>query len=254
MPNNPVNIGLGFAKNNSVLSFSYGYGFDFLRDKSLGKTKSFDFQYHNYGRKFVFDIFIQKYEGFYVDEGNSMKEYILCPDLNIRQYGAFGQFVLNHKKFSYKAAFNQNEKQLKSAGSILLGIGCYNTDIKSDSSFIFNDKNRLQNFQFGVSAGYAYTWVISKKWFLNGSVTTGINFGSETVNKFGKQRLEVYPTVFPRMSAGYNHKSWALGFSYIGNMIFPSYLDDMEVGVMSGNFQFTYIRRFGDLPFLSGKK
>jgi hypothetical protein len=248
MPNNPVSIGVGFAKKNSVLSFSYGYGFSFLRDKNLGKTESFDFQYHNYGRKLTFDVFIQKYKGFYSEDDDNQK---LCPDLNIKQYGAFGQYVFNNKKYSYKAAFDQNEKQLKSAGSLLAGMGVYYTQIRSDSSFYHNEKHTLQNFQFGISAGYAYTWVIDKKWFLNGSATVGIQFGSETIRSFGKQRLEIYPTVFPRMSAGYNRETWALGFSYVNNITFPSFSDDTEVGTLAGNFQLTYIYRFKDIPFLS---
>lgn len=250
LPNNPVNIGLGISRKNSVLSFSYGYGFDFLRDKSLGKTKSFDFQYHNYGRKFTFDIFIQQYKGFYSEDDNNKSEKTICPDLDVKQYGAFGQYVFNNKKFSYKAAFDQNEKQLRSAGSLLVGMGVYYTEIKSDSSFYYNDKHTLKNFQFGISAGYAYTWVIDRKWFMNGSVTTGIHFGSETIKDFGKQKLEIYPTVFPRMSAGYNRENWALGFSFVANMTFPSFSDDTEIGIFAGSFQLTYFHRFEEIPFL----
>lgn len=250
MPNNPTELGLGLAWNNTVLCFSYGYGFDFMRDKELGRTKSFDFQLHNYSRKFVLDLFVQDYKGFYMEEDKS-DLYVLCPDLGIRQFGFNGQYIFNNKRFSYKAAFNQSERQLRSAGSFLAGAGVYFTEIRSDSSFVYNGKNNLENFQFGINAGYVYTWVLGKHWHINASATMGICFGSEKISKFGKQRLEVYPTVLPRLAVGYNHTTWAFCFSFVGNMTFPAFKDKEALGLMSGGFQLTYFKRIADVPFLS---
>lgn len=254
LPNNPVNIGLGLSINNTVVSFGYGYGFDFLRDKSQGKTESFDFQLHNYGRKFVFDIFIQKYKGFYATRDNRHDEYELCPDLKMTQYGAYGQYVFNHKRYSYKAAFNQNERQLKSAGSVIAGFGAYVNKIRSDSSFVYKDKNNLDNFQFGISAGYAYTWVINPKWYIAGSATTGIHFGSEKINTFGKKKIEVYPTVFPRIAAGYSNKDWSFGFFFVGNLISPYMEDKSSISLFSGNFQLRATKRFSTMPLSQKNK
>lgn len=141
MPNNPPNIGLGFSMNNTIVNVSYGQGFNFMRDKEKGKTKALDLQIHNYGKKFTFDVFIQRYRGFYAEDesGNVLALY---PDLKIRQYGAYGQYIFNNKKFSYRAAFNQNEKQLKSAGSFLIGGGVYFSKIESDSSFVHKKEIR----------------------------------------------------------------------------------------------------------------
>lgn len=251
MPNNPLEIGLGLSVNNTVLSFGYGYGFNFMRDKKRGKTNSVDFQFHNYGRKYTFDFFYQKYSGFYLEEDNNHKEFKLCPDLKINQYALYGQYVFNGKKFSYKAAFDQTERQLRSAGSAILGGGVYYTALSSDSSFVINDKKSFRNFQFGVSAGYAYTWVINKHFFLNGSVSAGINFGNESVDRIGKDKLEVYPTCFPRISVGYNKDKWSFGFVFLSNIIFPSVSKDTNVTLMSGNFQLTCIRRLDSLPVIS---
>jgi len=248
MPNNPVELGLGFSWKNSVFSFAYGYGFDFMRDKKLGKTKSFDLQFHHYNRRFVLDFFLQRYKGFYMeDEKNEIKN-VLAPDLELRQYGIYGQYIFNHKKLSYKAAYIHNEKQLRSAGSLLAGGGIYFSRIRSDSSFVYKE---LDNFQFGASIGYTYTWVINKRWFMNGTITTGINFGCENFSKLGKQKLEVSPTVFPRISIGYDHDSWSLGLTYLSNMTFPVFSDDIQMGLLSGQFLLSYYRRINDVPVLS---
>lgn len=133
MPNSPLKIDFGITLNNTILDF--GYGVSVWKEKEKGKTKSFDFQTHKYIRKFVFDLFIQKYQGFYNDESKNIEIY---PDLRIQNYGLSALYILNNKRYSYKAAFNQSEKQLKSAGSILLGAGIYQTKIESDSSFLYH--------------------------------------------------------------------------------------------------------------------
>lgn len=114
-PNSPYGIGLGFSYKGYSLSGAYGFGF--MRDKRKGKTKAADFQYHYYGRKFVMDLYFQKYRRFFTE---SNEKYKLFPDIRLKQYGCFSQYVFNGNKFSYEAAFDQNKKQLKSSGSFLL--------------------------------------------------------------------------------------------------------------------------------------
>ncbi len=252
-PNNPPILGLGLSINNTIIDLSYGYGFKFMRNGEHGKTYAVDFQLHNYGQKFVIDLFIQKYKGFYLaDEDNNNSLIALCPDLQVRQYGLYGHYVFNNKRFSYGAAFVQNKRQKISAGSFLLGGGVYLTKIQSDGSFVHKGKTTIRNMQFGISAGYAYTWVLGSKWFINGSSTVGINFGNEDAKTIGKGKIEVYPTFFPRISAGYNRSSWSLGMSYIGNIVFPSFSDKYNVSLNSGTAQITFTQRL-NLSFLSKK-
>jgi len=251
MPNDPPKLGLGFSINNTIISFGYGYGFNFLADKKYGKTSALDFQFHHYGRKFVYDLYFQRFKGFY-DSDSKDEDVRLFPDMQIQQYGAYGHYVFNHKRYSYVAAFNQDEKQLKSTGSFLLGGGIYKTRISSDSSFVYNGKNSFDNFQFGISVGYAYTWVLGRHWELSASATTGINFGSEKLSNFGK-KLEVYPTVFPRVSAGYSRGDWSLGFSYVANMVFPLVSDKETIGIHSGAFQLSFVKRFNLIPLVGNR-
>lgn len=243
-PNTPLSLGFGIAVNNTIIDLSYGYGLKFMKETEKGNTKALDFQIHNYGRKFIIDLFAQEYQGFYTADAAD-KNIQLYPDLKIQKYGAFGQYVFNNKKYSYKAAFKQNEIQLKSAGSLLLGGGVYFTKIDADSSFVHQSKNELRNFQFGVSGGYAYTWVINRRWFTSGSTTMGVNVGTEKINDFGKKKIELYPTFFPRVAVGYNKENWSLGLSYINNLIFSSFSDNdaQNIGLSSGNFEISYIWR-----------
>lgn len=133
--NSPVSLGFGASWKN--FSFGFSYGFDFMIDRNRGKTKSMEFQHHGYGRKLAYDIVIQQHKGFHNDEKNKDGSYLIYPDINLNMYGGSLQYIFNHKRFSYKAAFNQNERQIKSTGSLIAGTTLYYSRIRSDSTILF---------------------------------------------------------------------------------------------------------------------
>lgn len=242
MPNSHVSLGLGITYKN--YSISGGYGFGFMRDKDRGKTAIFDFQYHYYGRKFIADVFFQRYKGFYTEQNDEV--FTLYPDISIIQYGVFGQYVFNNKKFSYKAAFNQSEKQLKSAGSWQLGGGIYYNQVRSDSTLQLNQYKRLRNYQLSVSGGYVYNWIISKNFYLSGGVSVGFNIGTENLSSFKK--VEISPSVFPRISTGYNAEDWSIGFSVVVNQIYVANSKLLKMTLNTGTMQMSYTKRFSVAP------
>ncbi len=253
LSNKPPSFGLGLSLKNTIISFGYGYGFDFMRDKSKGRTSvKWDLQFRRYTRYFVFDLFYQEYKGFYQDNDKE-KDYKLCPDLKIRKLGAFGQYIFNNKRFSYKAAFSQNQKQLRSAGSFLLGAEIYNTWINSDSSFVYNDKKDFSSFQFGVNAGYAHTWVLNRHWHISGSISMGINLASEKFSTFGQRKILLCPSIMPRIAAGYDRSNWALGFAFASNILFHITSKNNNIGIQTGSVEVRYLRRFNLTPFWSKK-
>lgn len=252
-PNNPVSLGVGIAIKNTVIDISYGYALKFLQDSKYGKTSAFDLQLHNYGRKYVLDIFIQRYQGFYQDKTKKTNSITLFPDVKVRQYGVWGQYVFNHRRFSYKAAFVQDERQLRSAGSFLVGGSVFKTRVRSDGSYTIDRSQYFRRLQFGINAGYAYSYVINKYLYLGGSLSFGVNFGSQNIRSF-KINTDVYPSILYRFSAGYNRSSWSLGITYVSNMLYPSLSKEQNVRVTSGGLQFTFIRRFTRFPFTKKKK
>lgn len=174
MPNNPLNLGAGISVKNTVINMIFDYGLFPLKGKAYGKTKLTDFQIHNYRKHLVLDLFIQRYKGFYdplsVDRG-----IVSYPDLSVSQIGGEGTYVFNGNKFSVRAAFEQSEKQLKSAGSFLLGGGVYFQKIGLDSMMLINGRSPINNFQTGLNLGYGYSWVINNRWQLSGIAKIGAN-------------------------------------------------------------------------------
>ncbi|WP_281235498.1 DUF4421 family protein [Flavobacterium gelatinilyticum] len=246
IPNNRLTAGLGFAIKNTIFSFQPGYGFFPLKDnKEYGKSKTMDFQIHNYGRKMILDLFLQNYKGFYT-ENNSGEVRNIFPDMSVLHIGAEATYLFNNKKFSSKAAFDLNEIQLQSAGSWLLGGGAYFYNLKGIENGTSNSTSEFENLQLGINGGYAYSWRVDEHWLLSGMVKGGANFGN-TPKAVSKGKMEVYPTAFGRLAGNYQKNNWGLSMIVIiGNKsVYPIQIDKLTLTTIS--MQLSFVKHLDNL-------
>ena len=248
-PNTPILIGLGFSWKNS--SLSYSYGFDFMSAKNRGHSQSRSLQYHHYGAQFILDLYALKSRGFYRETKEKTLE--LFPELKTRLYGIFGQYVFNHRKFSFGAAFSQNKRQIRSAGSLLAGINFYTAHVNGAPEIHLPQEQR--SMLIGPNVGYAYTWVINPHWYTSGSATFGLNavFQKQTEEK--TKNFTISPLAFTRFAIGYNAEDWTLNLTAIKNSFFVSSKDENSYSMHPGNIQVNFIYRFSlkkEISFLKG--
>ncbi len=94
--------------------------------------------------------------------------------------GASATYFFNNKKYARAAAYCFSKYQLRSAGSALAGFSVDNHDFKLDPERLTPDQkeaysevgfNHVRYTDYCLSGGYAYNWVISRKFLLN---VTGI--------------------------------------------------------------------------------
>jgi len=242
--NNPINMGIGIIHPKIPFEVSFGYSIGIGRKKEYLRTKSFDFQIHKYGRKYVADVFIQDYKGFYIEGAQLTNADANFPKLSAFEIGVVGQYIFNGKKFSYQAAFNQNEKQLKSAGSFLVGAGAYYIDINPHDAYILSDNRKIKSTQIGFNVGYSYNWVINKTWLLNGSFTMGVNLRNENIKTYFNKQLGVSPMSLSRISTVYNKKHWAITASMVVNMVELTDSKTLKSDLYFGRYTISYTRRF----------
>lgn len=257
--------GLGASVSAKWLSVSFSYGFRFLNpDEQQGETKALDFQTHIYSRKFVADLFVEAYKGMYLDNTLEINPdysnpYYLRPDIDLKIFGASAFYIFNHDKYSAPAAQVQSERQLKSAGSILLGFEGYWGRAQADSVFApyFLTDNQLPEIRgydgfsflkFGPSLGYAYTLVIAKRLYINLSLTTNFGMGQSDTHHTERGdesefRLDV--GAFGRFGFGYNTPRWCFGMNVIYNDIATRSVKEVPtVDFGISQVHFSFIRRF----------
>lgn len=242
--NLPTGLGVSFAHPKLPFEISFGTGVGSPSKKEYKKTKSIDIQIHSYGRKFVYDISFLNYKGFINRDATAYDEKNYY-NFEINEISFIGQYIVNGNKFSYNAAYNQREAQLKSAGSLLLGAGIYLYKIKPDeNNGNFNYMN-IKSREIGFNFGYSYNLVISRV-LTNLSFTIGVNAANKNIKSFFDENLHYTPTFLMRLSSFYNARKWSFGFTGV----YHSVTNDSEKNktnqfrFTSGRFSFTYVRRF----------
>ncbi len=186
---------LGISLNSRWASFLMGTGVALFNNdtKVKGKTRQTDYQFNLYGKRLTTDASLQLYKGYYIKNSSGFsswdslrapeQSYAIRPDAQALSVGISTYYVFNYKKFSYRNSFAFTETQLKSCGSPLLGGYWSLFSLSGDSSLVgypFNmhiDSNAYvksgASLTFGINAGYIYTIVIRKKFYITFSAIPG---------------------------------------------------------------------------------
>lgn len=260
-PNTSNNVGFGF--NYKFLGINLGFKLPFINndDDKYGKTKYLDLQSHIYLRKLVVDFYGQYYKGYFLANRRFNSQAInLRPDMYNVDVGLNVQYVFNDKKFSYRAAYLQNEYQKKSAGSLIVGGEVFGWKMKGDSALIPSDLgvegffdnelfNKTTSISMAANIGYAYTLVIKKYFFITASLTGSLGANLTTLNYLDghKKRRELgwqlNNTV--RLSAGYNSSRYFVGVHYVDLVTrSESPVNRTYQTFGTGNLRFSVVKRF----------
>ncbi|MFN6945966.1 MAG: DUF4421 domain-containing protein [Cytophagaceae bacterium] len=256
MPNTTLNMGIGATYSWATLNLAYG--FPFLNpDRGQGDTRYLDLQAHAYPKKFVVDLFGQFYKGYYLlPEGKAQPDgdFYVRPDIALTKLGANVQYLFNYDKFSFRAAFLQNEWQKKSAGSFLIGFETYAGRARGDSAVIPTDfldnplrnYNRVRFFEIGPNLGYAYTLVIKEHFFITAAASTNLMVGYSVQDGefYREEQWGIVPNIIGRAFAGYNSHRWAINANYVFNQVRLVSEQNFSNSIITGNYRINFIYRF----------
>jgi len=257
-------LDLGFAFNYKWLGlgFTYGLPSGIQSDTTKGITKRFDFQLSIYSKWFVIDALYQKYKGFHLSNPgaftnwDSTAVFPQLPDMENYSIGASAFYILNNKKFSYRAAYVRNVVQNKSAGSILAGP-FFNMDAaRTENGFVPKempsevkdtfDISSFSSTSYGLAVGYTYTVVIAKKVFMNFSIVPGVGIKDLETKLKGVQRATkqgVTGRVNYRFAFGYEHRAFLIGLTFAGTQGNIK-IDNLEISPGAGVLNLFVAKRF----------
>ncbi|HCY40627.1 MAG TPA: hypothetical protein DHV48_04625 [Prolixibacteraceae bacterium] len=265
LPNGKVNMGVGFSYRGFGISLATRVPFFQENEDRKGETKRLGIQSYFYSNKFSFDLLTSFSKGYYLNRSlqhfgtlYSEREY-QRPDIASANIGVSANYIFNHRKFSYKAAFTNTERQRKSAGSLLAGAGILSYFTRADSAFVprgidekyfpkSRDVKETGILAFNLNGGYAYSLVFLK----NGIVTVSYLVGS------GIQENKVDKTILPgvsklilslnqtgRFGIGYRLNKYYLRASFISSSQFTR-LKHNDLIIRNGTdyFQVSLAKRF----------
>jgi hypothetical protein len=268
-PNNRMLLGIG--ANHGLLGLNLGFNLPFINDDdgTYGTTDYLNLTTRVYGRKVMIDGYLQAYRGFFLRNSHKMiagwpddGSYYLRADIRSYTVGISIQYLFNSSKFSYRAAFLQNEWQKKSAGSLQVGGDIIYHITLGDSSLVpagiaepdFFDSyhfKRSDNFSLGPNIGYAYTFVLKSHWFATLAVTGTLATGGSWLTQpdEGGERMKSGPAIdligSTRIALGYNSAEWYFGLSYVDlRETAQAPVPGSHLIYTTSNFRFNLVKRF----------
>lgn len=194
---NQITFGLTYK----MIDISFGYTPWFFKSNAdKYKASNFNFSYRFNHKKWYQSVSFVKQKGFFTEFLDDKSLYL--PSFRSIKIGGTTSYVFNDK-FSFSALFNQNQWQIKSAGSFVPNFSFFYTSFENkDDKADFN----LEMYSFSLTPSYYYTWVIDKRVFLSGGA--GVGAGVEIHNK---KTSPVCQVIF-NSKLGYNTTSF---YSYL---------------------------------------
>jgi Domain of unknown function (DUF4421) len=264
------NLVLGLGYTYSFLTINLGLKMPFINgdDELYGKSKYLDLQTHFMFRSYIVDFYLQWNNGYYISnpedlfyQWDSEQNFPQRGDMRTNILGLNVQYLFNSSRYSYKAAFWQNEFQKRSAGSPIVGLEAYWMLGMTDSlmvaggipptGFMENDPfNQSDILNVGINGGYAYTFVWAEKLYLSLTSLFGLSGGYNRVHYTPDSHtlnsgFTVGVTNTTRISLGYNNSQYYLGLSlqrFSMATMAGSYGDWFSYN--TGNIRISFVKRF----------
>lgn len=239
-----------------------------IEESERGATNQIDFQWNFYLRSLTIDMRIQRYEGYFLENSNAIKNW---ENINESLYqrndlitGSLGGNVIynfNHRKYSPKAIFNQTERQIKSAGSFSLGARFNILGVGADSSIVpENLATDFENFEInqllfndaGIGVGYGYTFV-NGKWFFNvGAIGYLVNqklqFQGVNIFEVANSNQINFQT---RTALGYSNDNFYIGFTAVADQMYSSWENSKDFIYTFSKTRFMLAKRIHHKPVKS---
>ena len=173
----------------------FGYNIDI---KSLFNHDDIDLSGSIYSSAFGLDLFYRRVGGNYNIKRLIMNNTSYSANLrnvpfdgmNVGMSRISFYYVTNYKRYSHQAAFSQTHRQIRSAGSLLLGAAyAHNrivvdwnklTDIINTQCGTDIEPNAVTGYQkndeITLTLGYGYNWVFARNWLAAGELSGGIGY------------------------------------------------------------------------------
>jgi len=230
-PNTSFSAGIGFYIFDIAAELTFAVPIDERNQATYGTSNARDLQANFLGQQWGVDLYRQKYDGFFVPNPTPTSAvpdaFIKRPDIKLSNTGINIRYLFNKNKFSMRSAYNYSERQIKSAGSIVIS-GTVNTfHLQADSSLLnqvyapsISATSTFKDFRytaFSVAPGYAYS-LIFKSFFLNGAFSFGpahywISYTAPDQSTQYNITLNTFADV--RVALGYNSDHFFGGMSLV---------------------------------------
>lgn len=211
-PNRNFNLGVGISYRRLTLNLGFRLPFLNNDDADRGRSRTLDAQANVFGVQRVTNIFLQISRGYYMPSFSpdalgwqQPTTHAYRADLRQFNIGLSTLRIVGAERFSYRAAFNQDAWQLRSAGTWLYGGYATLYVLSADSAIVPRrlrdpdaDETRFSRGTFvdaGLMGGRAHTWVHREHWFVSVSGALGAGPSVRSLSDSAGNRLDHLSTI-----------------------------------------------------------
>lgn len=247
-PDLGVNLGIGATYKWFALDISTSLGF---KEENISNSIYRDIQGRILTSKHYLRFRYQYYLGYKIDDLSGLnidqsEEYETRQDIRTLQFGMQYLYAFNYGKFSLKAPFAMNEKQRKSAGSFIAGLGFQMYTLDADSSLIPSDSasmspeensfSELNMVSLTANYGYMYSFVIKGRFFITLGLIPGIGIKSGDYRVGDRVPIESPLVLMAKtMNAmGYNGNRFFGGIQLISSFYFMPLEQNLKFNMVEG--------------------
>jgi hypothetical protein len=260
VPNVNSNLGFSFSWKFLSLSYSFKIPNQYYPVSEFGTTRYNNLCLSSYYKWFGFEGFYRSYEGFF-QPGKNYANAEIRRDVSFMHTGLNLYFFGNSKKFSFRSAFSQSRKQIRSAGGFILMTEFGFKKVEGDRSLHksaydysenFEKYKRLNYLGFGIfelRPGYAYNFVSGGGKFyvcplaLAGAGISLYHFKTDSLNDL---TFALHYDLKFRLSTGYDMNKFFVNFNFEADRNLNFLSKNVILAHTYFNFNLTGGWRFGD--------
>jgi len=266
LPNNSFSAGIGAHLFDVTFELSAAIPLDEKNQARYGESTSRDLTASVGGSNWGLDGLIQKYKGFYMANPGiiplATDAYPTRPDVSMSHTGVVGLYAFNKNRYSLWSSYTHSERQLKSAGSVLLAGAVSSFRLQADSVILspatlqrltattsFLD---MRSTTLGIGPGYGYSFIYQNLFFnLSFSIGPAHHWiyyrGSD-----GKDHYDIALNSYTdsRVSFGYNSDRFFTSISFV-NQTTTTKVEEIHVNTETMAFRFVVGYRFKEKGLLA---
>jgi hypothetical protein len=248
-PNKQDRIGASVSFRSITISYSFAPDF-IAENQDNANSKLFNLEFRTYfGKHWMQSLDLFQEKGFYL-ENNEVNLYF--PRFKSFKIGGATSYIFN-ENFSFRAIVSQDEKQIKSTGSVIPRIVYYYTKLNIRTENNFTDEE-LHSFDIAFAPSYYYNFVPTKNFFLSLGASAGIGLNhSKNIDNNNLQEDETLTSLVTELnfrgSLTYDISNFYIGTHY--NYLILNHNTDRSSYI---NDEIPYFQIFAGYRFKAPKK